>query len=126
MREIKFRAWDKEEKKLSYVSEIYWSSSEICIWREKNDDYELLPWDDRLILMQYTGIKDKNGKEIFEGDIVRFGNHTNIIAPVVYEGSMFLPDDKYTKGKMTSSLGFYAESELEVLGNIYENPDLLN
>ena len=76
------------------------------------------------ILMQYTGLKDKNGKEIYEGDIIREsdGDGGYIYAKVVY----------YKDGFMGKEKGFEPEypisdfkNETEVIGNIYENPELL-
>lgn len=114
MREIKFRAWDKKQQKMFEVSEIYWSSSEICVYtKEEGQECELLPWDGNIKHMQYTGLKDKNGKEIYEGDIFlkTYG------------------EDKFTELVEWGTSGFEClnnSNEKEVIGNIYENPELLN
>lgn len=88
------------------------------------DDTKRLSFAD-VGLMQYTGLKDKNGKEIYEGDIVdfasRFDNSKRTGKVVYYAGdAAFLIED----GKEIFFL-FYDALEREVIGNIYENPELL-
>ncbi len=70
-------------------------------------------------LMQYTGLKDKNGKEIYEGDIVlnKYGN----VCEMVFRHHGFY----YTRPGWKTRLAHPNGEELEVVGNIYENPELL-
>ena len=73
------------------------------------------------VLMQYIGMKDKNGKEIWEGDIIRHDNEYDDVetSPIEFEQVGFWPtsfDNEY---------GWPPEDEIEVIGNIYENPELL-
>lgn len=114
MREIKFRAWDKVNKKMLHEGDReldrYALSFDFQI--VEASDTNLVMADDttaRLNLMQYTGLKDKNGKEIYEGDIVSSDGK------------------KYEVRWLDSSARFnlYADGSEEVIGNIYENPDIL-
>jgi len=122
MREIKFRAWDTETSEMRDWDDLYHLSFR-CM--SKDYDFEL---------MQYTGLKDKNGKEIYEGDILQFidmfdiPEHNKIIAPVVWHEPTLrlIPQDteENTRG------GHYIHhwdsvSDIEVIGNIYENQELL-
>ena len=129
MREIKFRTWDKRFKKMVDVFKIIYYDKSIgmkvtVLYRDKwnNTHYpELEPED--VILMQYTGLKDKNGKEIYEGDILK---DTKYKKPVYYEvgfaeGCFFY---KYLKTNTYRELWRKNET-CEVIGNIYENSELI-
>lgn len=126
MRETKFRAWAKESKQmLSHDELIFHTFGEgeaPLIYRILNDGSLK---NDRYMLMQYTGLKDKNGKEIYEGDIVLWGGDPT---PVEFHGGGFTLTD-YGRGE--SNIGkrvhtVYANlTKLEVIGNIYENPELI-
>lgn len=93
-------------------------------------DYEGGTVNDRLILMQYTGLKDRQGVEIYEGDIVK---RYEAIGQVMFTTGGFDVDGLSAN---TPGFGFFAHPNfpeclwdsdcLEVIGNIYENPDLLN
>lgn len=127
MRELKFRVWDNTYKE--YV----------------RPDYNIIgyvyPLDGTLgvkylgdcTIEQYTGEKDKNGKEIYEGDVVKTespNEGTNFEAGAIdYHQAMFLVCNapKFSDPELTHSeiLGYYCDTELEVIGNIHENPELL-
>jgi hypothetical protein len=141
MRDIKFRAWDG--KNMVYPDDnckIILEFNKISGWNiypnQPNYKGEYLMGESQsktplFILMQYTGLKDKNGKEIFEGDIVQRNGH---FYTVKYIGSSFVLSigdrpisiielmERYTKG---SAAMFYFE-DLEIIGNIYETPHLLH
>lgn len=76
------------------------------------------------ILMQSTGLKDKNGKEIFEGDIVRFFDSLYTVFYDIKEGCYRLKphDDRWVVDYMSS---FSSEESFEIVGNIYENKECL-
>lgn len=115
MREIKFRAWDKKRKRMFAVTTLN-ASGAVSVFID-DDGLYLLPAE-QIELMQYTGLKDKNGKEIYEGDIVKSGPYCG--KPIVFEeGRYWLgeePDDLFT-----SSVRW----DIEIIGNIHENPELL-
>lgn len=141
MREIKFRAYKKNENRMmAGIVNLYnyplHCKSEILYFETEgetpiDDIKEFKTWDhadpdDEIILMQYTGLKDKNGKEIYEGDITNNG---------VVEWCKSLNWDSggsnhpgfYFDCKETDELSYHDgfDNDTEVIGNIYENPELL-
>ncbi|HFJ9344255.1 TPA: YopX family protein [Bacillus mobilis] len=124
MREIKFRAWVLKDEALDGLM-------------EKTMEYDVESFHDPLyeykrgniILMQYTGLKDKNGKEIYEGDIVEHKDYS--AGAIIFGGNQ--PTCKsvirwkdYYNGYHLAGLGNpFKGEELEKIGNIYENPELL-
>jgi uncharacterized phage protein (TIGR01671 family) len=121
-RQIKFRAWDVEHKVITPVANISFGddgSAETSVFETapKQKHYRGLVDGENGILMRFTGLKDKNGKEIYEGDIVKrsFGRVHDIV---------------WHEFTASFRIGRYAITEMvfqkmEVVGNIYENPDLL-
>lgn len=123
MREIKFRAWLKEEKIMGEVLGIDILHKEIFFSNEDANCYEHTDFKD-IELMQYTGLKDKNNKEIYEGDIVKLrANHRIGVIKYYDEWGAFVIE--YIKPRPLAVLGNYYKENIEILGNIYENPELL-
>ena len=145
---LKFRAWDSWRKRMSVVDRIYIDTEGVRLY----DDFGEYWRDFRDIkLMQSTGLKDKNGKEIFEGDILKFNDEWNEYCHEGYvdgsvEGVNYVEVVKgeacFEFGKTRypeSSLFIHMEDEhlsfaelvndkdfeFEIIGNVYENPDLL-
>lgn len=116
MREIKFRAWDKHEKKMIFDG--YYGSG-IFIDLEGTIQWDEVPTE-RIVLMQFTGLLDKNGKEIYEGDILEYFKK---YFPVVFEDTWISPFKAGDNCGCCESGSI--PSEYEVVGNIYENPKLL-
>lgn len=122
----RYRAWIKEDKEMVDVEEIHFFNGEFdfigdaITWMCKSDD---------CVLMQSTGLKDKNGKEIFEGDIVRVDGFKNIVVKfgkiehqendggvAIYQGFNLLIEGGYPEAVM---------SDFEIVGNVFENIHLL-
>lgn len=122
-REIKFRVWVITEKK--------WGEFETFIGHH----YTGLETNDDCIVLQFTGLKDKNGREIYEGDIIK--QHHGYIdmekqdwVGAVYFGSYCSKgNDMYETGWFMKTnfqnLGFKIHKDCEIIGNIFENPELL-
>ena len=133
MREIKFRAWDKEEKKMYDVLCLNIGFGRKEIDENDIDNPELCVGTEcvSVEIMQYTGLKDKNGKEIYEGDIVdtAIQQYKGQIPYGEQTGEVYFKNDGLgqfmIRNKWTNDL-MYHKKELEVIGNIYENPELLN
>lgn len=146
IREIKFRVWDKADKVMCDVTYLKFSNVQYMnVGYRKNTGGKIIDENALLdesmsgtcILMQYTGMKDKNSKEIYEGDIVQrniFGN--NVVGEIVWMdigGTGF-----YLKVREGSRISFYpiGRGQLDdddgewcndiILGNIHDNPELLD
>lgn len=139
MREIEFRAWLKDEKKMVEVISINTNDKLLDYIDNENKDLILGTSFDDAKLMQYVGLKDKNGKKIFEGDIVNNGENENLIV---------LWSDYYQSFIINEKIGLYGDqsddrlydcddiieeyepfnykcASYEVIGNCWENPELL-
>jgi len=137
MREIKFRAWDKRNKKwlLGYEYENLRGFSlfgEVVLmgeWQAVLNEF-LFNRNDRkfedLVVMQYTGLKDKNGKEIYEGDIIKRRRCYEVYFDRASFWAKSLFYDNIPCGHTKFHLDRYSPDDgFEIIGNIYENPELL-
>ena len=127
MREIKFRAWSFTNKKMYYrVLAGNTLTDDPCSSVYSDEDNTWKNFDKHCgVLMQYTGLKDKNGKEIYQDDIVKdeFGQLRQIM--------WFQPECKFIMATLKIS-PFHTDfvpwdiRDCEIIGNIYENPELYN
>jgi len=120
-REIKFRVWDKDNKEIfipSYPDEVQFDNG-TPHWANC----------DEFVAMQFTGKKDKNGKEIYEGDIINVKDHPDFSA---WGGVGFVLWDNRELSYLYGVTNGWSDllctpdkKQIEVIGNIYENPELL-
>lgn len=104
MRDIKFRAWDKEKKEMINCFDSEKSSKVVALYLKYST----------LDLMQYTGLKDKNGKEIYEGDILK---------PICPQEFQLIIE--FENGNFWGYYEHVSPENYEIIGNIYENHELL-
>ncbi len=126
-REIKFRIWDKIGKVYRgnlYKYLINADTGELEVWSFSDlydEWYNTHEGDEHLVVQQYTGLKDKNGKEIYEGDIIsgefydtEYHHSETIKAQVVFNNGAF-----------NIAIREWHKPSLEIIGNIFENPELI-
>lgn len=126
-REIKFRAWDKIKKRMYLDIQLQYSEGKWLALPYGSHAEPLESFD----LMQYTGLKDKNGKEIYEGNILNWGRHIGNKKPLNEIVQWYQKDGfcgfrlKSTKDDTYMPINPF-NLKLEVIGNIYENESLLS
>lgn len=120
---LMFRIWDKQQKKylknkgFDYIDYAITTTGDLILIASENSDYCHMYLDkDKCVIEQCTGLRDKNGKLIYEGDIVKKGSS---IAEVYWDAPC------YTIRKKDGSICWLWTNLSEVVGNIHENPELL-
>lgn len=142
MRPIKFKIWNKKKNEWHHKEPISLFGEVIIMGEILNANLEDNPISleelNNLVPLQFTGLLDKNGKEIYEGDIVKFiafdpEHDKEVLAVVKWQSHWGMSRDSEMAGFMAVSVkdkdvayGFGGiGNELEIIGNIYENPELL-
>ena len=123
MKEIKFRVWNTETNKMII------NVKEMGVFALKSiysiDEFLVIPTDEKYPLMQYTGLKDKNGVEIYEGDIIKY-DFNELNYRIEFLNAEFIARRFYENIENLYPTEFDYGKECEVIGNIYENKELLN
>ena len=122
MRELSFRIWDKKEKTM-FLSPI--EIEHLGSWFDAHLAGAIADTGNKIV-MQYTGLKDKNGKEIYEGDVVRVFQPFNVPTKAIVElndGCFELKGIELTWRDYVKC--FVVNHAIEIIGNIHDNPELL-
>lgn len=127
---LRFQVWNKATKEMHEVDDIVsidFEKKQICVktlFFDQLNHYDL----DDVVLMQSTGLRDKNGKEIFEGDILKVTNLSSWLEVVSFnkDKAMFVSKETERKVEETPLYDLFNTDifEVEIIGNIYENPEL--
>ena len=137
-KEIKFRVWDKIRKQM-VILDYLWLCNEynsLCFskekWKHKYESKPIEEWPlemdedpDHFEIMQYTGLKDKNGIEIYEGDILKHPKISELLPWLIsyYDGGVVLQNMGFDNYLYSDKIPLHQNScsEREIIGNIYEN-----
>lgn len=127
-REIKFKMWGGN--KMFYdIENVYACLMQQIAFNCTQPNSHQIPYDHSglfgAVWLQYIGVKDKNGKEIYHGDIVSNGSDKIHRRVIVWDRATFWFKQIHGEGNFPVQLSTYSEMTYEVIGNIYENPELL-
>lgn len=123
-RVIKFRAWNKRK------SAMYLSPNEIHhlgSWFDAHLPGSLADVDN-IVIMQFTGLSDKNGNDIYEGDIMSYTSSLNgrtYFGRVIYTGGLFALSQRYPNGISDEIEYLFTRTHYEIIGNVFDNPKLI-
>ena len=122
-REIKFKVWDLYRCKMKNLKTISFefTNTKDSLITANSDNGEVTDIGSRFILMQYTGKKDKNGKEIYEGDIIE--KHFEKYEVLFHNCEWVFTKLKDYYKEQFYKLNFFDDENFEIVGNIYENPE---
>lgn len=119
---FKFRAWNTTTKMMKEVSQLNFSEEQVGNCAYDNNKCTIhLCWQPSMIVMQCTSLRDRNGKLIYEGDIIR--QPDDCIGFIVWQGVSYWVESPGSHAKDLEHSPYY--ESVEVIGNIYENPELL-
>jgi uncharacterized phage protein (TIGR01671 family) len=143
-RQIKFRAWDGRRMRTVWKATFVGSNPTVFFTATQYNEPGALPMDDdRLSLMQFTGLQDKAGRDIYEGDILRLDTvieadmlfdtperHLRALFKVVYKDDYACFDVEEIEDPEEEPVGGWSlmkdcQNDWEIVGNVYENPELI-
>ena len=119
---FKIRAWDKERKIMYYPRSLGFVDGELEFIDRNNEKLNEFGNPSDVVLMCFTGLKDKNGKEIYEGDIIK--SNDGMVCEIVYEEEWCRFVCVYKNGAV-GHMPFIIEEDGNVIGNVFENLELL-
>ena len=132
MRELKFRAWDKLEKRMRKVVSLHWQGDKLVSAKLEGEN-EPIPIERRLVIEKFISLKDENNKNIYAEDIVEV-KHSDWTEPTIHVVK-WCGDEKYPAFNLkpeldeaVNSIALVAQSDffsVKVVGNVHENPELL-
>lgn len=130
MRPIKFRAWHPEWSEMIYTAYSPVFAKHEFFPFEFALGFSHYPQDDKWVLMQFTGLQDKSGKNIYEGDVVRYSHWNTVdgLSPLGNddwkEGDVYFDEGRFVVrgNEIWETLSYI---NIEAIGNIYQHPELI-
>lgn len=123
MYELKVRAWDILEKRMRKVVSLHWQDDKLVSVGLEGEN-EPIPIEGRLVIEQYTGVKDKNGTKVYGGDIIKV-ERDSLIYQVEWIYTGFALEPRYNSPFYPILGNVELRSRIEVIGNIHKDPELV-